>query len=44
MTRIHRKTHRLIWPLLAAAVVFGLILAVERRPPPDPPVASETMP
>jgi hypothetical protein len=44
MTRVHRKIHRLIWPLLAVAVVFGLILAIERRPPPDPPAAAEAKP
>jgi len=40
MTRSHRFVHRLIWPVLAVAVVFGLTMALALRPPPDPPPAA----
>ena len=41
MTRSYRLVHRLIWPVLAAAVVLGLTMALTLRPPPDPPAASD---
>jgi hypothetical protein len=44
MTRSHRRFHRLIWPVLAVVVVFGLAMALKFRPPPDPPAAAETKP
>lgn len=43
MTRSHRLIHRLIWPLLAVAVLLGVGMALQLRPPPDPP-APATMP
>ena len=44
MTRSHRLAHRLIWPVLAIAVVLGLTMALTLRPPPDPPAASDGKP
>lgn len=44
MTRTHRRIHRLIWPMLAAIVVFGLAMTLKLRPPPDPPAAMEPKP
>jgi hypothetical protein len=35
MRRSHRTAHRLIWPLLAVAVSFGLVMALVLRPPPE---------
>ena len=35
MTRAHRSLHRVLWPVLAIAVVVGLALALWLRPPPD---------
>jgi hypothetical protein len=35
MTRTHRSLHRIIWPILALLVVFGVALALWRRPPPE---------
>jgi hypothetical protein len=42
MTRGHRTVHRLIWPVLAIAVALGFTLALVKRPPPEPPVNSES--
>lgn len=36
MTRAHRSLHRLLWPILAIAVVLGVVLALWLRPPPEP--------
>jgi len=44
MTRTHRRFHRLIWPVLAVVVVFGLAMALILRPPPDPPASAGTKP
>jgi hypothetical protein len=37
MRRAHLLAHRLIWPVLALAVLFGLAMALALRPPPDVP-------
>ena len=44
MRRAHRTVHRVLWPLLAVAVMFGLIMALHLRPPPPapPPAAPES--
>jgi hypothetical protein len=42
MTRGHRKVHRLLWPVLAVLVAFGLTMALVKRPPPEPPGHMET--
>ncbi len=39
MTRGHRAVHRVLWPLLAAIVAFGLTMALTLRPPPEDPGA-----
>jgi len=36
MTRKHRALHRIVWPILALAVVLGVVLALWLRPPPEP--------
>ena len=36
MTRAHRSLHRLLWPILAIAVIVGVVLALWLRPPPEP--------
>jgi hypothetical protein len=36
MRRAHRVAHRLAWPILALAVLFGLVMAYALRPPPEP--------
>lgn len=37
MTRNHRRMHRIVWPALACAVSFALVLAfILRAPPPEP--------
>jgi len=44
MTRVHRKVHRLIWPILVLATGIGLALALYWRPPPAnaaPPAIEE---
>jgi hypothetical protein len=41
MRRIHRAVHRMVWPLLALAVMFGVAMALALRPPPDDPAAAE---
>jgi len=33
MRRGHRFAHRLVWPLLALVVLFGLVMAQALRPP-----------
>ncbi len=35
MRRGHRKAHLLIWPLLAAALLVGVAMALALRPPPE---------
>jgi hypothetical protein len=35
MTRTHRSLHRIVWPILAAAVAVGFALALWLRPPPE---------
>ncbi len=35
MRHSHRKAHRLIWPLLAAALLAGVTMALILRPPPE---------
>ena len=45
MRRAHRTVHRVLWPLLAVAVMFGLIMALHLRPPPPaPPRAAQESP
>jgi hypothetical protein len=39
MTRTHRRIHRLIWPVVAILMVFGLAMALKLRPSPDAPAA-----
>jgi hypothetical protein len=34
MRRAHRTVHRTLWPLLAAAVAVGFVLALYLRAPP----------
>jgi hypothetical protein len=34
MTRAHRSLHRIVWPILAALVALGVLLALWLRPPP----------
>ena len=34
MRRAHRTVHRRLWPLLAAAVTLGVVLALILRAPP----------
>lgn len=42
MTRSHRAAHRLLWPVLAVAVVLLFASALVLRPPPEtPPPAVE---
>jgi hypothetical protein len=41
MTRAHRFVHRLVWPVLALATLFGLVMALALRPPPEKPVPDE---
>lgn len=35
MKRAHRTFHRLLWPLLALALVIGVAAALILRPPPQ---------
>jgi hypothetical protein len=35
MTRTHRALHRIVWPILAALVALGVLLALWLRPPPE---------
>lgn len=35
MRRSHRTAHRVLWPVLAVAVVFGFVMALALRPPPE---------
>jgi hypothetical protein len=44
MTRSHRLAHRLIWPILAIAVVLGVTMALVLRSPPEPLPSMETTP
>ncbi len=44
MKRTHRAVHRVLWPILALAVALGFALALDLRPPPDEPPASEAQP
>ena len=37
MRRIHRSLRRLVWPILALAVMLGVATALALRPPPDEP-------
>ena len=39
MTRAHRSLHRIVWPILAALVALGVLLALWLRPPPDQAMA-----
>ena len=43
MRRAHRSVHRLVWPVLAVLVTFGVAMALLLRPPPkvEPPAAAE---
>ncbi len=43
MTRRHRAWHRLIWPVLAALAVTGLVLALALRPEPAAGGAGATL-
>ncbi len=36
MRRPHRKAHRMIWPVLALAVLFGFAMTLVLRPPAEP--------
>ncbi len=42
MTRGHRAFHRMLWPVLALIVAFGLTMALVLRPPPEQPEAQTT--
>jgi hypothetical protein len=50
MKRAQRAAHRMIWPILTLLVVFGVIMALFLRPPPedepsaDMPAAPTTVP
>jgi hypothetical protein len=55
MRRSHRAVHRVLWPILALLVVFGVAMALVLRPPPEEeaapgaaapgvPAAAETRP
>jgi hypothetical protein len=44
MRRAHRSAHRLVWPILVLAVVFGVVMALALRPPPDQPAATQETP
>jgi len=47
MTRSQRSVHRLLWPLLAFAVVLGFAMALTLRPPPNAellPAAQDLIP
>jgi len=35
MTRTHRSLHCIVWPILAALVALGVVLALWLRPPPE---------
>jgi hypothetical protein len=39
VTRTHRSLHRIVWPILAALVALGVVLALWLRPPPEPAAA-----
>jgi len=39
MTRTHRSLHCIVWPILAALVALGVVLALWLRPPPEQAVA-----
>jgi hypothetical protein len=41
MKRSHRVVHRALWPVLALAVALGFALALDLRPPPEEPPATE---
>jgi hypothetical protein len=41
MRRSHRSIHRLVWPILALAVMCGVVTALALRPPPDEPAAAQ---
>ena len=43
MTRAHRSFHRVLWPILAVLIAFGVTMALVLRPPPeaDTPQATE---
>jgi hypothetical protein len=41
MRRAHRFVHRLVWPVLTLAVLFGLVTALALRPPPEEPAPNE---
>jgi hypothetical protein len=42
MRRAHRSVHRVLWPVLALAMMFGLAMALWLRPPPATPPAAAT--
>jgi len=41
MRRSHRTVHRLVWPILALLVGFGVAMALALRPPPMPDEVAE---
>jgi len=41
MKRSQRVVHRALWPVLALAVALGFVLALDLRPPPAEPSATE---
>lgn len=50
MKRVQRRVHRVIWPILTLLAVFGVVMALLLRPPPedepatDVPAAPTTVP
>jgi hypothetical protein len=42
MNRSHRTAHRLLWPILAVAVLSGVAMALVLRPPPEPQAQAAT--
>jgi hypothetical protein len=44
MKRAHRAAHRMLWPILAVAVVSAAALAYQLRPPPEPTTQAASEP
>jgi hypothetical protein len=40
MRRAQRSVHRVVWPILALLIVFGVAMALALRPPPMPDEAA----
>jgi hypothetical protein len=43
MRRSHRTVHRLLWPLLAVALLIGITMALILRPPPEKSVGTQAI-